>query len=99
MSWSAFRSVVAAQKYHLPGGWGHHTYTWYNTDPLLGRYPGATGIKTGWTPYSGHCLLFEVSLGSITLIGVNLDSPGKGTTVNGNDATKMLNWAFSQPNT
>ena len=98
MEWRAFRAVVAAGKYHLPGGWGHHTYTWYNTDPLIGRYPGAVGIKTGWTPYSGHCLLFEVSLGGITLIGVNLDSPGNGSTVNGNDATKMLNWAFSQPN-
>lgn len=98
MSWSAFRAVAAERSYHLSAGSGHHAYTWSNTNPLLGHYPGAMGIKTGWTPYSGHCLLFEVSLGGITLIGVNLDSPGKGTTVNGVDATRMLNWAFSQPN-
>ena len=98
MSWSAFRTVVGERRYHLAAGSGHHAYTWYNTDPLLGHYPGAIGIKTGWTPYSGHCLLFEVSRGGVTLIGVNLDSPGMGSTVNGNDATKMLNWAFAQHN-
>ncbi|HEX6525106.1 MAG TPA: serine hydrolase [Streptosporangiaceae bacterium] len=96
MSWAAFRTVAAERSYHLPAGSGHHAYTWYSTNPLLGHYPGAMGIKTGWTPYSGHCLLFEVSRGSVMLIGVNLDSPGKGTTVNGVDATRMLNWAFSQ---
>jgi D-alanyl-D-alanine carboxypeptidase (penicillin-binding protein 5/6) len=98
MAWPAFRKVVGARSYHLAAGSGHHAYTWQNINPLLGHYPGTTGIKTGWTPYSGHCLLFAVSLGGITLIGVNLDSPGKGSTVNGVDATKMLNWGFSQPN-
>ncbi len=97
MMWPAFRTVVAERSYHVSAAPGHHAYTWYNTNPLLGRYPGAIGIKTGWTPYSGHCLLFEASLRGITLIGVNLDSPGKGSAVNGADATKMLNWAFSQP--
>ena len=97
MRWSAFRTVVAERSYHLSADRWHKSYTWYNTDPLLGHYPGAIGIKTGWTPFSGHCLLFEVNLGGITLIGVNLDSSGSGSTVNGNDATRMLNWAFSQP--
>jgi serine-type D-Ala-D-Ala carboxypeptidase (penicillin-binding protein 5/6) len=96
MAWSAFRQVVAERRYHLPAGAGHQAYTWYSTNPLLGVYPGAIGIKTGWTPYAGHCLLFESSLGGISLIGVNLDSPGEGSTVNGNDATAMLNWGFSQ---
>ena len=27
-------------------------------------------------------------------LGVTLDSPGPGTTVNGADATRILNWAF-----
>jgi len=97
MSWSAFRTVVAERSYHLPAGSGHRAYTWYNTDPLLGHYPGAIGIKTGWTPFSGHCLLFEATRGGVTLIGVNLDSPGKGSTVNANDAIKLLNWAYAQP--
>jgi len=36
-----------------------------------------------------------VTRGSRSFIGVTLDSPGVGTTVNGADATRMLNWAFS----
>jgi D-alanyl-D-alanine carboxypeptidase (penicillin-binding protein 5/6) len=97
MASPAFRAVVSTRRYHLSAGSGHHAYTWYNTNPLLGRYPGAIGIKTGWTPYSGHCLLFEARVGNVTLIGVNLDSPGKGSTVNGTDATRILNWAFAHP--
>jgi D-alanyl-D-alanine carboxypeptidase (penicillin-binding protein 5/6) len=100
MRWQAFRQVVATRSYYLPAGDGHHAYAWDNLNPLLGLdpYPGATGIKTGWTPPAGHCLLFEVAQGGVTLIGVNLDSPGQGSTVNGDAATAMLNWAFMQPN-
>lgn len=46
---------------------------------------------------AGHCLLFEATRGGRSFIGVNLGSPGVGTTVNGADATRMLNWAFSLP--
>jgi serine-type D-Ala-D-Ala carboxypeptidase (penicillin-binding protein 5/6) len=97
MDWSAFRKVVAARSFKLSAGQGHHGYAWYNLDPLLGHYPGAAGIKTGWTPDAGRCLLFEATLGGISVIGVDLNGPGSGSTVNGNDASSMLNWAFSQP--
>jgi serine-type D-Ala-D-Ala carboxypeptidase (penicillin-binding protein 5/6) len=97
MRYTVFRQIVRTAKYHLSSGDGHHAYTWDNLNPLLGHYPGTTGIKTGWTPSAGHCLLFEVSQGGVTLIGVNLDSPGDGSTVNGDAATAMLNWAFMQP--
>jgi serine-type D-Ala-D-Ala carboxypeptidase (penicillin-binding protein 5/6) len=97
MRYTAFRDVVGIARYHLSSGAGHHAYTWDNLNPLLGHYPGATGIKTGWTPDAGHCLLFEVRQGGVTLIGVNLNSPGDGSTVNGDAATAMLNWAFMQP--
>jgi serine-type D-Ala-D-Ala carboxypeptidase (penicillin-binding protein 5/6) len=97
MRYPVFRQVVGTRRYHLPAGDGHHAYTWTNLNPLLGHYQGTTGIKTGWTPSAGHCLLFEVTQGGVALIGVNLDSPGSGSTVNGDAATAMLNWAFLQP--
>jgi D-alanyl-D-alanine carboxypeptidase (penicillin-binding protein 5/6) len=97
MDWSAFRTVVAARSFRLQAGSGHHGYLWYNLDPLLGHYPGAAGIKTGWTPDAGRCLLFEATLGGISVIGVDLNGSGSGSTVNGNDASSMLNWAFGQP--
>jgi D-alanyl-D-alanine carboxypeptidase (penicillin-binding protein 5/6) len=96
MTSAVFRSIVDQRSYRLVSGAGHHAYFWPNLNPLLGVYRGAIGIKTGYTPAAGHCLLFEVTRGGRSFIGVNLDSPGVGTTVNGADATRMLNWAFSQ---
>jgi D-alanyl-D-alanine carboxypeptidase (penicillin-binding protein 5/6) len=97
MKSAVFRSVVGQRSYRLTATSTHHAYYWRNLNPLLGTYRGAVGIKTGWTPDAEHCLLFEATRDGQTFIGVNLDSPGTGTTVNGNDATHMLNWAFSLP--
>ena len=97
MKSAVFRSVVDRRTYRIRPGSGHHAYFWQSTNPLLGVYPGAIGIKTGWTPPAGHCLLFEATRHGRTFIGVDLDSPGVGATVSGADATRMLNWAFSLP--
>ena len=83
MSRPVFRSIVDQRTYRLAAGDGHHAYLWRNIDPLLGVYPGAIGIKTGYTAAAGHCLLFEATRNGCSLIGVTLDSPGVGTTVNG----------------
>jgi serine-type D-Ala-D-Ala carboxypeptidase (penicillin-binding protein 5/6) len=97
MTLAVFRSIVDRRSYRVGSGSGHHAYFWPNLNPLLGVYQGAIGIKTGWTPTAGHCLLFEAIRGRHALIGVDLDGPGAGTTVSGADATQMLNWAFSLP--
>jgi serine-type D-Ala-D-Ala carboxypeptidase (penicillin-binding protein 5/6) len=97
MESSVFRSIVDKRTYRVAAGDGHHAYVWHNLDPLLGVYPGAIGIKTGYTQAAGHCLLFEATRGGRSFIGVTLGSPGVGTTVNGVDPTRLLNWAFSQP--
>ena len=90
-----FRSVVAKRSYGLAAGSGHHAYRWKNLNPLLGRYPGAIGIKPGYTGAAGQCLLFEASRHGHTVIGVTLHSPGSISSVNPADATRILNWAFS----
>jgi serine-type D-Ala-D-Ala carboxypeptidase (penicillin-binding protein 5/6) len=97
MGSAVFRSIVDRRSYRVTSGSGHHAYLWLNLNPLLGVYRGAIGIKTGFTPTAGHCLLFEATRNGRSFIGVNLDSPGVGTTVNGAAATRMLNWAFSLP--
>ena len=78
MRYPAFRSIVDLQFYHLPKGRGHHQYWWDNTDELVGSYPGAVGIKTGYTDDAGHCLLFEAIRDGRALIGVVLGSPATG---------------------
>jgi len=97
MQSAVFRSIVDQRTYRVAARSGHHAYVWQNTDPLLGAYPGAIGIKTGYTQAAGHCLLFEATRDGRSFIGVTLGSPGVGTTVNGADPTLILNWAFSLP--
>ncbi len=93
-----FRSMVAKRSYRLAAGSGHHAYRWKNLNPLLGRYPGAIGIKPGYTGAAGQCLLFEATRNGHTVIGVTLHSPGSISSVNSTDATRILNWAFSHLN-
>ncbi len=93
----AFQAIVDLRFYDLPKGPGHHQYWWDNTDELIGSYPGAVGIKTGYTDDAGHCLLFEAARNGRTLIGVVLDSPATGPAAGAQDAEKMLNWGFRLP--
>jgi len=95
----ALAAIVATRGYRLAAGSGHQAHSWTNLDPLLGRYPGAIGIKTGYTAAAGQCLLFAARRGSRTLIGVVLDSsPVNSATGSAAaaDATAMLNWGFAQ---
>jgi serine-type D-Ala-D-Ala carboxypeptidase (penicillin-binding protein 5/6) len=95
MQSATFRSIVGERFYNLPKGNGHGHYWWGNSNELIGYYPGAIGIKTGFTDAAGHCLLFEVVRGGRTLIGVVLGSPPTGPGAGAQDAAKILNWGFS----
>jgi serine-type D-Ala-D-Ala carboxypeptidase (penicillin-binding protein 5/6) len=90
-----FRSIVDQSSYSLPKGQGHSAYVWNNSNELIGSYPGAIGIKTGFTNDAGHCLLFEAVRGGRSLIGVVLDSPLTGAGAAAQDAALILNWGFS----
>jgi D-alanyl-D-alanine carboxypeptidase (penicillin-binding protein 5/6) len=94
MKYAVFREIVGQRSYSLPAGDGHHAYSWRNTDPLIGSYPGASGIKTGNTRAAGNCLLFEATRDGLTLIGVTLGTPGDDIDVTGPVAATVLNWGF-----
>jgi len=96
MRYPVFRSVVDTGSYRVAAGSGHHAYLWRNLNPLIGHYPGAIGIKPGYTGAAGQCLLFEATRNGYSVIGVALHSPGSITTVDSADPTRILNWAFSR---
>jgi len=96
MRYGVFKDIVRQARYALPAGNGHHAYKWQNTDPLIGKYAGALGIKTGDTNAAGNCLLFEAVRNGVTLIGVTLGTPGNDIAATGPVATKVLNWGFEQ---
>lgn len=95
MALPVFRAIVAQQSYTLPAGPGHQAYSWDNDDPLIGSYPGAQGIKTGFTNAALHCLLFEATRNGLTLIGVVLGAPATGPAAGAQAAAQVLNWGFS----
>jgi serine-type D-Ala-D-Ala carboxypeptidase (penicillin-binding protein 5/6) len=52
----------------------------YNNNPLLiYKYPGTTGLKTGWTVAAGRCLVATAERGGVRLGVVLLDSADPGT--------------------
>jgi D-alanyl-D-alanine carboxypeptidase (penicillin-binding protein 5/6) len=90
----ALRQVVERRRWSLPAGPHRHHYFWRNSNLLLKRYPGVIGIKTGWTPTAGECLLFYAIHRKKTLIGVILDSAPTNSGVTFVDGAKLLNWGF-----
>jgi len=96
MAEPAFREVVRHHSYTL-ARWPHrHYYHWLNTNELLWRYPGVLGIKTGWTPQAGECLLFEATYRKKTLIGVVMDTSPTNSGESFVSAAELLNWAFER---
>jgi len=94
MALATFRAIVDRRAYHLANRNGHHGYTWWNTNLLLG-HAGADGIKTGFTMAAGYCLLFEAHRGTRVLIGVVLHSTATRPSARFTAARRMLNWGFS----
>lgn len=87
-----FRTVVKAKEYKgdAPAANGRtRTYTWHNTNQLLGSYDGVVGIKTGTTTPAGDCLVFAATRDGKTLIGTVLNSADRYA-----DAAKILDYGF-----
>jgi D-alanyl-D-alanine carboxypeptidase (penicillin-binding protein 5/6) len=99
MKLPAFRAMVDQQFFQLKKGPGHHAYWWNNTNSLIGHYPGAEGIKDGFTNAALHCLLFEAQRNGLTLIGDVLGSPATGPASGADAAAQVLNWGFGLPHT
>lgn len=65
--------------------------TW-NKNPLLGQYPGADGLKTGWIRASGHNLIFTATRGGRRLLAVILGAPD--AYMRGVEACRLLDAGF-----
>lgn len=90
-----FAQLVELQHFVLPASAVHHAYTWDSIDTLLSTYPGATGIKTGFTVEAGYCLVFAATTGGHHLLGVLLHEPDADQRFT--DARSLLDWGFALP--
>jgi len=52
-----FESIVSLRTGSFATVDGRHKFSFHNKNELIGRYPGAVGIKTGTTPVAGKCLI------------------------------------------
>ena len=52
-------------------------FTLNNTNALLGRYPGAIGIKTGYTEGAGNCLVALAERDGVRVMAVLLNAPNR----------------------
>jgi serine-type D-Ala-D-Ala carboxypeptidase (penicillin-binding protein 5/6) len=96
MRWRVFRQIVDQKEYYVPATASHHSYTWYQTNGLIGSYQGILGIKTGETDAAGDCLLFEARRDGVTLIGVVLHAnPSSVPTSAITAGARVLNWGFA----
>lgn len=90
MEMPVFGQLAALRAATLPGGG-----TFGDVNPFLGAYPGADGVKTGFTSTAGFCLAASATRGGRLLIAVVLNERSWAKAVA--DASALLNWGYAQP--
>lgn len=69
-----FAKVVATPNYFISGTKTHKAYDLANETNLLTTYEGVKGVKTGYTPEAGLCLVTYLDYKGHKIIGVILNS-------------------------
>jgi D-alanyl-D-alanine carboxypeptidase len=87
MSLPGFREIVTAPSWQAKGS---RTLGLRNINSFLFSYPGADGLKTGYTRRAGQTLASSAVRNGHRLFAVVLNS-----TTRDEDARRLLNWAFS----
>jgi D-alanyl-D-alanine carboxypeptidase (penicillin-binding protein 5/6) len=84
-------SIAATRAITFPATSTHKAYALVNLDKLLYTYPGAYGLKTGWTEAALGCLITTSNRGGHRVLGVLLGAPS-GTAYA--EMPKVLDYGF-----
>jgi D-alanyl-D-alanine carboxypeptidase len=87
---SRFRAIVRTKMKHVPWSPPTDEKIYVNKNHLLGSYPGADGVKTGWTTMAKHCLVASAHRNGVHLIAVIL-----GSDDSYKDVRKLLDFGFA----
>jgi len=71
------RKIISTYEYILPATQTHQEYQLFNETNLLTTYPGVKGVKTGYTPEAGMCLVTLLEYEGHQIIGVILNSENR----------------------
>lgn len=85
-------AIASRSSITLPATATHHAYALYNLNQLIRSYPGATGLKTGWTGRAGGCLIATATRGGRHLLVVVMGSPSPFV-----EAASLLDYGFATP--
>lgn len=85
-----FRQIVETKSITIQDQRGWYRHDLINLNQLLFTTPGVYGVKTGWTPEAGECLVTAVKRDDRNIILVVLRSQDRF-----GDSTKLIDWAFA----
>lgn len=85
-----FAEIAKTVEYEIPYSAEHKYLYFFNQTNLLTSYPGVLGIKTGYTPSAGLCLVTYAQNGGHKLIGVILNSPSRRE-----EMRELLDYSFA----
>ncbi|MBP3691155.1 MAG: D-alanyl-D-alanine carboxypeptidase [Schwartzia sp.] len=86
---STFRKIVSTKEWRVPLMKPPFSRELENENMLLWIYPGANGVKTGYTDASGRCVVTAAERDGVQLIAVVLDGAYMW-----NDSIAMLDYGF-----
>src|SRR5438105_2220670 len=85
----AFGAIVRTRFWDVPSPAGRPRHI-QNRNALLWLYPGAIGVKTGFTARAGHCLVAAATRSGLRVVAVVLGDPAEAF----NDAAALLNFGL-----
>lgn len=85
-----FRKIASTTSYELPYNEDHKALYFENQTNLLTTYPGVKGIKTGYTPEAGLCLVTIAENEGKEILGVILNSTDRR-----GDAILLYDYSFA----
>jgi D-alanyl-D-alanine carboxypeptidase (penicillin-binding protein 5/6) len=86
------RAIVGSKQVSIYATPQHKAFNPTNIDRLLSTYPGAIGIKPGYTGAAGYCLAAAATRNGRTILVVVL-----GSTQHFTDAATLLDFGFRHP--
>lgn len=88
---TVLRGIVAQGKMQISALDNQRSHELANKNALIGRYPGALGLKSGYTPKAGKCLIAYAERNGAHVLLVMLNAPNRWW-----DAADILDLAFAQ---
>jgi serine-type D-Ala-D-Ala carboxypeptidase (penicillin-binding protein 5/6) len=85
---------ITQTKFHRIAAPSGRTRRIQNRNVLLWLYPGAIGVKTGFTTPAQHCLIAAADRGGARLVVVALGSPGDDAAGVFTDGAALLNFGY-----